>query len=204
MVADGRRRRLGIACGLSLEVCRGSGDDILGCRRGVFLRGREVGMTEDPLNVGQRHIGVVRHSVGRSMAQGMQGPLGIKSCVDSLEHSVRRMVCQPGVGPAADPPQRLLASPGHQTMQLVLIQPQPYERVRRRRDLLSSPAAFSHHRDQLLTRIDIALIHPDQLRCSRSGRHEERHQGTVAVTRQLGEQLIERLVGYAARHPGGR
>ena len=102
------------------------------------------------------------------------------------------------------PPQRLIEAARHQALHLRLIQPQPHERVRRRRKLLHQPGPLADHRDQLLPGIGIPGGSPQQLSGPRAGRHPQRDQRPVAMRGEPGEQLAEPLIGDAARDPLGQ
>jgi hypothetical protein len=99
------------------------------------------------------------------------------------------------------PPQRLIQAARHQALHLRLIQPQPYERVRRRRKLLQLPGPLADHRDQLLPGIGVPGGSPQQLSGPCARRHPERDQSPVPVRGELGEQLTEPLISDAARYP---
>ena len=86
-------------------------------------------------------------------------------------------------------------------MHLLLIEPQPHERVRRGRELLHGPRAFADHGDELLARVGPRAGRGQELRRAGTGRRPERDQGPVPVRRQPAEQLVERRVRDLPRHP---
>ncbi len=93
----------------------------------------------------------------------MQRPIRAQAGVGPLEHPVRGVIGQRTVRSAQCPPQRLGPAKRHLAVQLLLIQAQPHERVRRRGKLLYRAGTLTHHGDQLLAWVDIALANPQQL-----------------------------------------
>ena len=140
------------------------------------------------------------------MPQIVQRPVLPERLPGPREHAQRRMVGQLPERAPQRPPQRLVRSRQDQAAHLLLIQPQPYERVRRRRKLLHRPGSFADDRDQLPSRIGIGSRSPQQLRGTGPGRDPERDQRPVAVRAEPGEKLAELPIGDAARgplrHPG--
>jgi hypothetical protein len=176
-------------------------DLVLGGRDIQLCRG-QMGVPEDPLHVGQRQLRVVGHPGRGAVSQVVQRPISAERGVDPLEHAVRRVVGQRSIRPAQRPPQRLPATARNALPEQVpLIEPQPHERVRRRRHLLHGARALAHHADQLFARVHVAAAHPEQLRRARPSGDPERHQRPVPVRRQRGEQLVEPVVGDRARNP---
>ena len=177
------------------------GDHVLRQRRGVNLRGAEQGVTEDPLHVGQRHLGVAGHPIGGSVTEIVQRPIGAQRAISSAEHPIGGVVGQRPQRSSQCPPQRVVGLSRDQAARLCLVQPQPHERVRRGRHRLHHPAALAHHRDQLLTRVCVALTAAQQLRGPRARGHPERDQGPIPVRNKLGEQVVELPVRDTVRHP---
>jgi hypothetical protein len=68
------------------------GDDLIGGRRGVDLRGGDVGVSEDPLDVGQGQAGVTDHSFGRAVSQVVKRPVRAESGVGLVEDHAGRVV----------------------------------------------------------------------------------------------------------------
>lgn len=130
-----------------------------------------------------------------------QGPVGAQRGVRALEHAVGGVVAELPERPAQGPPQGFVAAGGHQAVELSLIEPQPYERIGGRRQLLDGPGALPDYDDQLLAGAGVAIAGAEQFRGSRSRRHPEGHQRPVAMRAQLSEQVVEALVGDAARQP---
>ncbi len=159
-------------------------------------------MAQNELDVGERKGGILGHPVGGGVPQRVQRRRGPRPVVDPLEHAVHAVVGQRSDRGTQRPPQRLPTSPGDQPLHLHLVEPQPHERVRGRRQLLGSAAAFADHRDQLPPGIDPAHRGGQQLRGPRPGRDVEGHQRSVPMRGQPGEDLVELLVGNGARHPG--
>ena len=112
------------------------------------------------------------------------------------------MIAQRLVRTPQCPPGRLPPTAGNpQPQQLLLIEPVPHERVRRRGKLLACPGALADHADQLLAGQEVALAHAQQLRGPRPGRDPERDQRPVPVRPQRREQPVEPVVGDRPRDP---
>lgn len=47
-----------------------------------------MGMAEDPLNVGERHVGITGHPVGRGVSQVMQRPVGSQCSIRAADKSL--------------------------------------------------------------------------------------------------------------------
>ena len=167
----------------------------------VDLRGRQVRVPQDPLDVGQRQRGIPGHPVRGGMPQVMQRPVGAEQRVRPLEHPVRSVVGQGGQRLAQRPPQRLPPPRGYPAAHLLLVKTQPDERVRRGGQLLSRPRPLPDHRDQLLTRVGIPLAGAEQLTGPRPGRDPERHQRPVPVRGKRREQQLEHLIRDPPRRP---
>jgi hypothetical protein len=88
-------------------------------------------------------------------------------------------------------------------VRLLLVEPQPHERVRRRRERLDCPRSLAGHRDQLLARVGARPDHAQELRRPCAGRDPERDQGPVPVGHEPGEQLVEHRVRDLLRNPLG-
>jgi hypothetical protein len=197
-VAAARARR---AVRLGVRVGQHARDDLVLGGRQIDLRGGQMRVAQDPLHIAQRQLRVARHPRRRAVPQVVQGPVRAEHGVGSLEHSMRGVIAQRSPRTAQGPPHRLSPAPGRSAVQLLLIQPQPHERVRRRRHQLRRAAALAHHRDQLLARVDVALARTQQLRRPRPGRDPERHQRPVPVRPQSGKQLVEPIVGDRPGQP---
>ena len=179
-------------------------DDVLGQRIQVLLGGGQVSVAHHPLQVGQRHGRVAGHPVGRRMTQVMQGPVRAHRRAGPREHQPGRIVGQCPERTPQRPPQRLIPPGGDQPVHLRLIQPQPHESIRRRRQLLQLPCPLADHRDQLLPRISIGGRRAQQLAGPRARRHPQRHQRPVPVRAQQREQLAEPHIRDLPRHPPGQ
>lgn len=160
-------------------------------------------MPEDPLHVGQRQGGVFGHAVGGGVAQRVQGDIGSDAIDDALEHAVNGVVAERAERAAAGPEQRLAAPGRDDVLHLELIEPQPHKGVGRSRQLLERSTAFSHHAEQLATRIDASLDCRQKLRSTGAGRDIEGDQRPVPVGTQAGEDRVERLIGHRPRDPLG-
>jgi hypothetical protein len=89
-------------------------------------------------------------------------------------------------------------------VRLLLVEPQPHERVRRRRrrrERLDRPRSLADHRDELLAGVGARPRDAQELRCPRAGGDPERDQRPVPVRPEPGEQLVEHAVGDL---PGNR
>ncbi len=85
---------------------------------------RERGqMTQDPLDIGHRHVRVIGHAVRGSVPQGVKSPMGTEPGVHAFEHPVRAVVGQTRVGGAAYSPKRLPSPSGDKPVQFVLVEP---------------------------------------------------------------------------------
>ena len=180
---------------------RHGGDHVLGHRGQVDLGRAQPGMTHNPLDVGQRHLRIPRHPVGSGVPQVVQRPALPERVPGPGEHAQCRVIGQLPERPPQGPPQRLVRSRRDQAPHLLLVKPQPHERVRRRRKLLHRPRPLADDRDQLPPRIGIGGRRPQQLRRAGTSRDPERDQRPVPVRAEPGEQLAELLVGDAARGP---
>jgi len=164
------------------HILQGGGD--------IQLGGGKVGMAQDPLNVGERHVGVAGHPVGSGMAQVVQGPVRPQGGVCPTEHGPGRVVGQRPQRTPQGPPQGLVPALGSQAVQARLVEAKPHEGIRRGRDLLQRPSPLSTDRDQLAPGIDIGSRGPQQLGCPSAGGDPAGHQGPVAVGGQAGEQFV--------------
>ena len=170
--------------------------------REVNLRGRQKHVSEHGLHVGQRESGVLCHAVGRCVAQRMQGGAASRCLAGALEHAVDRVVGQRPHRTAQGPPQRLPPALRDEPLHLHLVEPQPNERVRGRRQFLQLAGALAGHRDHLPPGIDAGHRRRQQLRRAGSRRDVERDQRPVPVRGQPGEDLVELLVRDRPRDPG--
>ncbi len=158
-------------------------------------------MPHHQLHIAQRQLRVASHSRGCTVAQIVQRPICSEGGVGSLEHPVCCVVIQRPSWSAKCPPHGLSATLGDLAVQLFLIQPQPDERIRRRGQRLHRPSSLAHHGDQLLSRVDVAVPQPQQLRRPCPSRDPERHQRPVPIRPQRAEQLVEPVIGDSARNP---
>ena len=158
-------------------------------------------MAQHQLHVGERQGRILGHPVSRGMTQRMQRRVRARHLTSPLEHAVRRVIGQRPERPAQSPPQRLPAAAGQLALHLQLIQPQPHERIGRGRQLLQLPGPLAHHGDQLASRICAAAGRRQQLRRPSPGGDIKRHQSPVPVRVQGSEDLVEVLIGDAARDP---
>jgi hypothetical protein len=135
------------------------------------------------------------------MPQVVQRPVRSQRFPGTREHAQRRVIRQLPERAPQRPPQRLVLPLGNQAPHLLLVKPQPDERVRRRRKLLHRPRSLADDRDQLPPRIDVAGGRPQQLRRPGTGRDPQRDQRPVPVRAEPGEQLAELPVRDAPRGP---
>ena len=70
------------------------GDDLGWGGSQIQRRGREVDMSQDPLDVAQRHLRVPGHPVGRGVTQIVQGPVRPQLLVGAGEHRPRGVIRQ--------------------------------------------------------------------------------------------------------------
>ena len=89
------------------------GDHVAGHRREIQLGGGQVGVSEDPLHVGQRQLRVPRHPVGGGMPQVVQRPVGPQRGGGAGEHRPRRVVGQRPKRAAPGPPQQVVTPGRH-------------------------------------------------------------------------------------------
>ena len=113
-------------------------DDILGRRSDVPLRRGQMRVAEDPLNVAIG-INVTGEPVGGRVPKIVQGPVGAQRRVRAGEHRPRGVVGQRTERPSQRPPQRVIGPRRDQPAHLLLVEPQPHERVRGSRHLLQRP-----------------------------------------------------------------
>ena len=139
-------------------------DHVLFGRGGIDLRSAELGMAEHGLHVGQRHGRVPRHPVCSGMAQIVQRPVRPEQGTGPDEHRPGSVIGQQAERPAERPPQRLVPARRDLALHLGLVEAQPYERVRGRRQPLHGPRSLPDHRDQLLARIGVLLPRSQQFR----------------------------------------
>ena len=137
------------------------------------------------------------------MPQIMQGPVRPQRRVGAGEHQPGRVITQRPPRPPQRPPQRLIPASGHQPPDLLLIQPQPHERVRRGGQLLQRTRPLADHGDQLLPRIGIAGRCAQQLRCPGTRRHPERDQGQPSADELVGVGAVDLRAGRAAGGAAG-
>ena len=107
-------------------------------------------MAKNPLHVGDRHLRIAGHPVGRRVTKIVKGPVRPQAAVGAHEHRPGRVIGQRPERFPQRPPQRIIRPGGHQPVCLGLIQPQPDKRIRRRGQLLHRPGTLADHRDQLL------------------------------------------------------
>ena len=158
-------------------------------------------MAEDPLDVGQRYLRVACHPVGRRMAQVVRRPVPPQRLARPGEHAQRSMVGQLPERAPQRPPQWLVRPCRDQAVHLLLVEPQPDERVRRRRERLHRPCPLADDRDQLLPGVRVGDGGSQQFAGTRSGRDPERDQRPVPVRPEPGEQLAELLIRDTPRLP---
>jgi len=90
-----------------------------------------------------------------------------------------------------------------QVQHLLLVEPQPDERIRRGRQVLQRLAALADHADRLVFRGEQPLNNAQEFGGARCGRDIERDQRPVPVAGQAGGQLVEGLVRDVPRRwPG--
>jgi hypothetical protein len=179
------------------------GDHIAGQRRQIQLGGRQVGVPEDPLDVGQRQLRIAGHPVGGGVPQVVQGPVGAQRVGGAGEHRPRGVVGQRPQRAPPGPPQWVVAPGRQRLVALAPVEPQPHQRVRGRRNLLQRARALADHGDQLPASVDVAATQAEQFRRARPGGHPQRDQCPVPMRAELGEQPVEQLVRDRARDPPG-
>jgi hypothetical protein len=135
------------------------------------------------------------------MAKIMQPPAAAQRGAGPGEHRPGRVVRQRPERPPQRPPQRVVGSRRHQPVHLLLVEPQPHERIRGGRQRLQRPRPLADHGDQLLTRVGVRAPGAEQLSGAGAGGHPERHQCPVPVRHEPGEQLIELLIRDLPRDP---
>ena len=91
-------------------------DHVLGHRVQIPLGGRQVGVPEHPLHVGQRHLRVPRHPIRRRMPKIVQRPVRPQRGVGPGEHRPGRVIGQRPQRFPQRPPQRLVPAGRHQTV----------------------------------------------------------------------------------------
>lgn len=143
----------------------------------LFLAGRQInlsrtqqGVSEDELHIGQRQRRILGYPVGRGVTQVAQGPVGAQRASRTAEHRPGRWIGQRPPRAAQRQPQRIVPTHRCHVGQRRLIQPQPHEGIWGCWQLLQRTTSLADHRDQLLTRIDVTLSDPEQLRGPRPGR----------------------------------
>lgn len=151
-------------------------------------------MTQHPLHIGQRHVRIPGHPIRSGMAKIMQGPVRTQPGARPGKLPMRRVIGQRPERTPPRPPQRLIPTGRHQAVDLGLVEPQPHERVRRRRQLLQRPGALPHHCDQLPAGVRVGSRGAQQLRRPRAGRDPKSHQRPIPMTRQPSEQPVEHLL----------
>ena len=174
-------------------------DDVLRRGRDVNLRRGQVHVTQNPLHVGDRHLRVACHPVGSGMTQVVQRPVRSQRLTRPAEHRAGRVIRQRPERAPQRPPHRVVRPGRHLAVRLLLVDPQPDERVRRRRQRLHRPRPLADHRHQLAAGIHAPAGGAEQLRSPRARGHPERDQGPVPVRRQRREQLVEHPVRDAPR-----
>ena len=158
-------------------------------------------MPEYPLHVGQRHGRVAGHPVSGRMTKIMKPPAAAQRGAGPGEHRPGRVVGQRPERPPQRPPQRVIGPRRDQPVHLLLVKPQPHERIRGGRQRLQRPRPLPDHRDQLLTRVGVRAPGAQQLGGPGARGHPKRHQCPVPVRPEPGEQLIEPLVRDLPRYP---
>jgi len=128
------------------------------------------------------------------MPQVVKAPVRPEGLIRPHEHRPRRVVGQPAERAPPRPPHRIIAARRDQPVQLLLIQTQPHERVRRGRKRLQRPRSLAHDGDRLIARADAGAPGRQQLRRPGPRGDPERHQCPVPVAAQCREQLGERRV----------
>jgi hypothetical protein len=156
-------------------------------------------MPEDPLDVGQGQVRVADHPLRGGMPQIVQCPVRAQRGVGLVEDHPGGVVCQRPERTAQSPPQCLLRPFRDQVPRLLLVEPQPHERVGRGRQPLQRPAALADHTDHLLLGHHEALADAEQFGGAGAGGHVERDQGPIPVAVQGREELAERLIRDAPR-----
>ena len=98
-----------------------------------------------------------------------------------VEHGAGRVIAQRPERAPQRPPHRVVRPGRHLAVRLLLVEPQPHERVRRRRQRLHRPRSLADHRDQLAARVHAPAGDAEQFRGPGTGGHPERDQGPVPV-----------------------
>jgi len=115
------------------------------------------------------------------------------------EHRAGRVIRQRPERAPQRPPHRVVRPGRHQAVRLLLVETQPHERVRRRRQRLHRPRSLADHRDELAAGVHAPAGDAEQFRGPRARGDPERDQGPVPVRRQGREQLVEQPVRDAPR-----
>lgn len=158
-------------------------------------------VTQDPLNVNQGDLRVGRHPVRGRVPQVMQRPVAPQRLLGPAEHHPRRVIAQGAQRAAQRPPHRVSRASRDPAAELLLIQPQPYERIDRRGKHLLGPGSLTHDRDHLVDGIDPATGRAQQLARPRRGRDPECQQRPVAMRGHRSEHLVEPRIRNRPRDP---
>ena len=143
-------------------------------------------MPQHPLHVGQRHLRVPGHPIGRGMPQIVQRPVRAQRGVGAGEHRPGRVIASAAeTGAAASTTAARPARPAPARPAA----PDTAAATRTRPVTAGSgcnaPGSLADHRDQLLARVGVADRGAQQLRGPRPGRDPERDQRPVPVRAQL-------------------
>nr|WP_241989752.1 hypothetical protein [Streptomyces sp. AC1-42W] len=170
----------------------------------VDLRGRDVRVPEDPLDVGERQLGVVDHGVGGGVPQVVEGPVGAQDLVRPHQDRAEDGVVQrPDRAPQRHP-QRLAGAEADAVLAgRLLVEPQPDERVRRRRQPLEFAASLAVNADQLLPDVDELASDAEEFGGAGAGGDVEGEDRAVPVAGHPREQLVEEPVRDRAGNPLG-
>ncbi len=102
------------------------------------------------------------HPVGGGMTKVVQGPVGTECRSGAAEHGSCSVVIEWPERATPCPPQRIITPGRYLLIDLRLVEPEPHEGIGGSRELLKGAGPLANHRDQLLTRIDVATARPEQ------------------------------------------
>ncbi len=134
------------------EVFEHSGHDLVLAWLDVDLGGGEMGVAEDPLDVGQCQLRVGDHPLGGGAAELVQRPGRAQPVVGTLERPAHGRIVQRPMGrPSGEPQRRLPVGPGL----AALVEPKPDESIGRRREPLQPATALAGDGDELAAHVDV-------------------------------------------------